>query len=90
MEFEPDLILTHSETDCNNDHRIVFRAVIMATRPGALSNVGAVASIEVPSSTEWSFSRVFEPNYFESISEQHMQLKIRALSTYSDEIREEI
>ena len=30
--FNPDTILTHSEQDNNNGHRVVFRSVSMATR----------------------------------------------------------
>ena len=28
--FEPNIIFTHSENDCNNDHRIIFRSTMMA------------------------------------------------------------
>ena len=31
--FKPNIIFTHSEKDCNNDHRVIFRSVSMATRP---------------------------------------------------------
>ena len=49
-EFQPELILTHSENDVNNDHRIVYRSVQMATRPGSLCRVDKIMSFEVLSS----------------------------------------
>jgi len=85
--FNPDIILTHSPTDCNNDHKIIFNSVMMATRPGGLQTVKSVACFEINSSTEWNFIDEFFPNYFEEIDEKHLNLKINALEKYVDEIR---
>ena len=38
-DFAPDTIFTHSAVDANNDHRIVNRASIMATRPTPINKV---------------------------------------------------
>ena len=35
--FKPNIIFTHNFEDCNNDHRIINRSVMMASRP-LLSN----------------------------------------------------
>ena len=86
-KFRPDLILTHFEHDCNNDHRIVFRSVMMATRPNALNCVPIIGCFEVVSSSEWNFEAPFSPNYFESISEENLQTKIDALTIYGEELR---
>ena len=85
--FNPDIILTHSPTDCNNDHKIIFNSVMMATRPGGLQSVKTVACFEINSSTEWNFLQEFSPNYFEKIEKKHLNLKIKALEKYVEEIR---
>lgn len=86
-DFNPDTVFTHSPSDVNNDHRLVFRSTLMATRPGAQNHVARVLSYEVPSSSEWSYSSSFTPNFFEEICEQDLLRKIAALNCYDSEIR---
>mgnify|MGYP000055850981 FL=1 len=86
-DFDPDTLLTHSPADANNDHKIVFNATIMATRPGALNHVNKLMSFEVLSSSEWSFTDTFKPNYFEELDEFHLESKSHALSKYESEIK---
>jgi len=87
-EFKPDTIFTHSEHDSNNDHRIVFRSTIMAARPCGEHIVSRLFSYEVPSSSEWSYSDVFRPNYFVALTEKHLGTKWSALEQYKGEMRE--
>lgn len=86
----PDVIYTHHPGDLNIDHGIVFRAVLIATRPGASTHtVGDILAFEVPSSTEWSFGRVadsFRPNVFVDISGT-VERKIQAMQCYRSESR---
>ena len=86
-DFAPDTVLTHAEHDVNNDHRIVFRSTLMATRPGAKNHVARVLSYEVPSSSEWSYSSQFLPNLFEEIFEKDLLQKCLALDCYESEVR---
>lgn len=86
--FKPDTVLTHSSSDVNNDHRIVFNSTLMSTRPSLGWRVNRLLSYEVLSSTEWSYVRNFMPNYFEEISEKNVDDKWRAMSHYESEIRE--
>lgn len=86
-DFDPDTILTHSITDANSDHKIVFNATIMATRPGALNHVKKLMSFEVLSSSEWAFTDTFNPNYFEELDESNIESKSHALSIYKSEIK---
>ena len=86
-KFEPDTVLTHSALDANNDHRIVFRATIMASRPGSFYRVERLLSYEVLSSSEWSFGEAFSPTVFEQIDEQDLALKWRALAAYETEVK---
>jgi LmbE family N-acetylglucosaminyl deacetylase len=88
-EFKPDTIFTHSEIDTNNDHRIINRSVMIATRPVNKQNVvKTLYSFEILSSTEWNFSCAFEPNYFEELSFEHVKQKWEALEMYESEIKE--
>ena len=84
--FKPKTVLTHAEFDNNNDHRIVYRSTMMATRPGVFKGLNKVLSYEVPSSTEWTFSQVFQPNLFEVLEQKHMEKKWEALKCYESEI----
>jgi LmbE family N-acetylglucosaminyl deacetylase len=84
-DFKPQTVLTHSEFDNNNDHRIVYRSTIMATRPGVFKDLYKVISYEVPSTTEWSFSEVFQPNFFEVLEKKHVEKKWEALKLYETE-----
>lgn len=87
-EFDPDTVLTHSALDVNNDHRIVCRATVMATRPGAQNRVARLLSYEVLSSSEWSFGEAFAPTSFEEIEEPDLTLKCQALTAYETEMKE--
>lgn len=87
-EFNPDTIFTHSPVDANNDHRIVFRATIMATRPCTQNRVQRLLSYEVLSSSEWAFDETFAPTSFEKIEEQDLNVKWSALAAYETEVKE--
>ena len=88
--YRPNAIYTHHQGDLNIDHGIVFRAVLIATRPGASTHtVGDIMAFEVPSSSEWSFGQVdrsFQPNVFVDISET-VERKIEAMQCYRSESR---
>ena len=85
--YRPDTVFTHSYDDTNNDHIIVHRATQMATRPGAKIFVGKVYSYEVLSSSEWRFTKVFKPNFFETLSKEDVLLKWKALAEYESETK---
>jgi len=86
--FQPRTLLIHSEYDNNNDHRIVFRSVMMAARPSVFRCVEKILSFEVLSSSEWNFENAFHPNYFEKLEKNHVENKWKALSCYKSEIKE--
>jgi len=86
-KFNPDTVLTHSASDVNNDHRIVYRSTIMATRPGALNRVARLLSYEVLSSSEWAFGEAFVPTSFEEVDEHDLSLKWQALAAYETETK---
>ena len=70
--FKPEIIFTHFENDLNIDHQLTFKAVITATRPLSKSFVKTILSFEIPSSTDFNFTKnnkkIFNPNYYVNIS----------------------
>jgi len=88
IKFKPNIILTHSSDDCNNDHRIVNRSVMMATRPMETNKfLKSIITFEVISSTEWNFDNHFCPNYFENLTDKNVKDKIKAFYFYKSEIQ---
>lgn len=85
--LKPQIIITHHNGDLNIDHRIVHDAVITACRPQPGQSVKRLLAFEVPSSTEWNQNRLFQPNWFEDISET-IDIKLDALKVYESEMRE--
>ncbi len=85
--FKPNVLFTHSSKDANNDHSIVHKSTIMATRPGAKFFVPKVYAYEVLSSSEWKFTESFKPNFFEQLNEKDLLNKWRALRKYESEIK---
>jgi LmbE family N-acetylglucosaminyl deacetylase len=85
-ETKPDRVYTHHRNDLNVDHKVVFNAVLTASRPVG-SIVKEIITFEVPSSTEWNYPVQFNPNYFVSIKFQ-LSAKIKAMQAYKNEIRD--
>jgi LmbE family N-acetylglucosaminyl deacetylase len=89
MDIQPEVIFTHHGGDINKDHRVIFEATMVATRPVPGSKIHSVYSYETISSTEWAFTDFylkFTPNTFFDISET-LDLKIKAFSRYESEVK---
>ncbi len=86
--FKPETILVHSDTDINNDHRIVSRSLSMAARPVWSDCDVNILAFEVLSTTEWNLAQPFTPNLFEEISDECLVKKWEALECYYTEIKE--
>jgi LmbE family N-acetylglucosaminyl deacetylase len=83
-QIQPDLVITHFGQDANQDHRIVFQATLVATRPVPGSSVATVLCYETASSTEWAPpfpGSVFSPNLFVDISTT-LSVKLDAMREY--------
>lgn len=90
LEGNYDYVFTHHPYDVNLDHQVVFRSTLVATRPVPRSNVRAVFTYFVNSSTEWgigSHSERFVSNCFLDIS-QWLDVKLAAFSEYEEEVRD--
>ncbi|WP_320667190.1 PIG-L family deacetylase [Prochlorococcus sp. MIT 1307] len=86
--FQPDTIFTHSSTDSNNDHKIIYSSVIMATRPTPSCKVLRLYTFEVLSSSEWGFEKCFKPNYFIQLNETDVENKFNSLNIYNTEVKD--
>lgn len=86
---DPHVVYTHHSSDINLDHRLVFAATLVATRPTDGSRLERIYAYEVASSTEWGQAdtdRAFRPNSFIDISAV-LDRKLRALAAYKTELR---
>lgn len=86
IKFKPDSIFTHSKNDANNDHKIIYKSSIIATRPGSKFLVKNLFTYEILSSSEWNFGDSFLPNYFVELSEFDIRKKIDSMMEYKTEI----
>ena len=71
-ELAPNVVPTHFPGDVNEDHGLMSRAVMVATRPVAGSPVRRVCAFEIPSSTDSAPpvpGSVYTPNLFVDISD---------------------
>ena len=83
-------VFTHHPYDVNQDHQVVFRSTIVATRPTPSSSVRGVFTYHVSSSTEWGMAgntERFVPNAFLDIT-NWIDIKLEAFGFYLNEIRE--
>jgi len=82
-ESDPDIIYTHHKGDINIDHRFVYEAVMVNTRPTGKKI--SVFCFETVSSTEWS-NESFTPNFYVNI-ENFLDRKIEMFYKYESEVR---
>ena len=86
--FKPSLVLC-PYPDRHIDHRLVFDAVMVATRPvGAGANIRLLAAYETLSETHWNAPHIeanFVPNWVVDISDT-IEIKKQALSCFESQI----
>src|SRR6266542_2845464 len=66
-EVRPRVVYCQYGGDVNRDHQILFKAVLVATRPTE-AYLDAVYAFDTASSTEWAFPRSFAPDTWVDIS----------------------
>jgi len=84
-KWNPSIVYTHFWGDVNQDHRALFEATIIATRPTPNSKIKKIICYETPSSTEWGYQKC-NPNYFVDINKVK-KIKIKACKQYKDEMQ---
>jgi len=86
-EVDPDIVYIPHKGDLNKDHRLVFEASLVATRP-ANYKVKRILSYETLSETEWGQPiEPFIPNVYVDISETFVT-KIEAMKAYESELKQ--
>jgi LmbE family N-acetylglucosaminyl deacetylase len=90
QHLEPTMVVTHSDSDLNKDHRIVFEATSTAFRPQPSNTCLQFLCMEIQSTTEFGGmfgTPRFLPNTFVDIS-RHWEVKLSALREYDEEMRD--
>ncbi len=82
LGLEPDLIITHVETDLNLDHRLVLEVAKVVGRPK--SKPVSILGCEVPSTSFWN-GKQFPANYYVDITNE-LDKKIEAFGQYENEL----
>ena len=84
-EVRPRIVYAQFGGDANQDHDILFRALLIATRPTE-AYLRAVYAFDTASSTEWGYPRTFVPDTWVDISAT-LEKKIEAMACYESEVR---
>jgi len=85
-EVRPEAVFTSSACDINQDHRIVFDATLVATRPLPGSSVRRLLCYEVGPTGRFG-NGVFVPNVYIDISD-FLEKKLDAMRCYKTELQE--
>jgi LmbE family N-acetylglucosaminyl deacetylase len=85
LDLAPDLIVTHVETDLNQDHRITCEVAKIVGRPKR--KPVAIIGCEIPGTTQWN-GRQFEANHYVDITDQ-IERKIEAFLLYHNEAQDD-
>jgi LmbE family N-acetylglucosaminyl deacetylase len=85
-KWKPIIIYTHFWGDVNQDHRRVYEATLIASKPKLGSPIKQVICYETPSSTDITYgSNNFIPNFFVDIK-KFIKKKNQAVVQYKKEI----
>jgi LmbE family N-acetylglucosaminyl deacetylase len=84
-ELRPAVVYCQFGGDANQDHALLFRAALVATRP-LEPFIEAVYAFDTASSTEWGYPRSFVPDTWVDISTT-LEQKIAAMACYESEVR---
>jgi LmbE family N-acetylglucosaminyl deacetylase len=84
-EVRPHVVYCQYGGDVNRDHELLFKALLVATRPTE-STIEGIYSFDTASSTEWAYPRTFVPDMWVDISET-LDTKLAAMACYHTETR---
>lgn len=85
-EVRPSIVYCQYGGDINRDHQLLFRALLVATRPTE-DYIQAIYAFDTASSTEWAYPRTFVPDTWVDISST-LETKLEAMSCYQSEVRD--
>jgi len=84
-EVEPSIVYCQYGGDVNLDHELLFKAILVATRPTE-KFITEVLAFDTASSTEWAYPRSFIPDTWIDIS-RTLSDKLKAMECYESELR---
>ena len=84
-EVQPHIVYTQFGGDVNRDHEILFKAILVATRPTE-TVIESILAFDTASSTEWAYPRTFIPDTWIDISTT-LDKKLAAMQCYESEVR---
>jgi LmbE family N-acetylglucosaminyl deacetylase len=84
-DVQPHLVYCQYGGDVNRDHELLFKALLVATRPTE-ETIEGIYSFDTASSTEWAYPRTFVPDMWVDISET-LETKLAAMACYRTETR---
>lgn len=85
-EVQPNVVYSQYGGDINRDHELLFKAVLVATRPME-EFIEAVYAFDTASSTEWAYPRTFIPDTWVDITST-IEKKLEAMACYESEVRD--
>ena len=89
-EVNPKLIFIPFLGDIHNDHQLIFRSLMVASRPNRQDIPRKILAYETLSETFWNAPYItpsFNPNVFVDISD-YLEQKIKAMSIYSTQLKQ--
>jgi LmbE family N-acetylglucosaminyl deacetylase len=89
-QVQPEIVYTTPRDDINQDHRIVYEATLVATRPLPGSSIRRLLCYEIGPTARFGLpagSAGFVPNVFVDIS-RYLDKKLEAARCYRTELRE--
>ncbi len=84
-EVKPHIVFCQYGEDINRDHQLLFKALMVATRPTE-TYIQGIYAFETASSTEWAYPRSFIPDTWVDISST-LDVKSKAMAHYKSELR---
>ena len=85
-EVRPRIVYCQHGGDINRDHQLLFKSLLVATRPTE-PFIQSIYAFDTASSTEWAYPRTFIPDTWVDISTT-LQVKLDAMACYKSEIRD--
>lgn len=85
-EIRPKIVYCQFGGDINYDHKVVFDATMVATRPTS-EYIESIYAFDTASSTEWAYPRTFIPDTWVDIS-MVLEEKLAAMACYKSELRD--
>ena len=85
-DVRPHVVYCQHGGDVNLDHQLLFKALLVATRPTE-TGIEAVYAFDTASSTEWAYPRTFVPDTWVDITST-LETKLKAMACYESELRE--